>query len=144
MKCWFIAVGLLIGINSPLYAQSTMRLVPPTTGIAGITCGSSVAFCVLSKRTNSLLLGGYAVCKEDCWVMIFNAPSVPKEGLTVSGTAPSNMVDCYPVKSGSATSLVYETYPTKDYSTGITIAISSTYCDKLTLSSVAFIRGMVQ
>ena len=115
--------------------QTAVNLVP-------VVCGSAVSSCVL-KAGGGNFYGVYANCTSACWVMVFNATSLPSNGATTAGTASGNLGDCFEVGAGSSKSLFYVPFP-KPYSAGITVAISSTACGTLTASTVGFISGVAK
>jgi hypothetical protein len=139
MRWFFLALSLLCGEAE---AQSSVQLVPPGQTLTHTVCGSAVSSCVL-KSTPGNLYGVYADCSAACWLMLFNSTAAPSNGSTTAGIAANNMFDCIDIQAGSSKSLSYAVYPIA-LSTGITVAISSTACDTLTLSAVGFIHGSVK
>jgi hypothetical protein len=109
--------------------------------LTSVTCGSAVSSCVL-KNAQGNFYGTYAECTSACWLMVFNSTSAPSNGATTAGTGSGNLVECVDVPANSARSITYPVLPV-NYSAGITVAISSTACATLTLSTVGFIRGTV-
>ena len=139
MRLLWVLLSLFLA--SPARAQTTVRVTPLNQqAIVQVPCGSAVASCIL-KASPGNFYGVYADCTAACWVMVFNRTTVPSNGSTTAGTASGNMRECFDVASGSSKSLTYQ-YPVA-YDTGITVVISSTACDSLTLSSVGFISGAV-
>ena len=112
-------------------------------GIAPVVAGSAVSSSVL-KASGGNLYGAYATCTSACWLMIFNATSLPANGATTAGIASGNLQDCIPVAAGGFVSINYNPGPPEVFSTGITAAISSTACGTLTASTVGFIHGSIQ
>lgn len=119
----------------------------PTTGVTGdadfalsqTVCGSAASSCVI-RAAPANFYGVYANCTSACWVMVFNRTTAPTNGATTAGTASGNVSDCFEVAAGSSKSLFY-LLPIA-YSVGVTVAISSTACATLTLSTVGFIKGV--
>lgn len=135
--------------SSPVVIPSNQTAFPinpsPTSSsslaLTTVTCGSAVSSCVL-KASAGNFYGTYANCTSACWVMVFNATSLPINGATTAGSASGNLVECFEVAAGQSKSLAYNTYP-RAFSVGITVAISSTACATLTASTVGFISGGV-
>lgn len=130
--------------NTPNTTPWLLTSIPSAASGAALTtntCGSAVSSCVL-KASAGNFYGAYAECTSACWLMVFNATSAPSNGSTTAGTGSGNLVDCIDISAGSSKSITYPTYP-KAYSVGITVAISSTACATLTLSTVGFVSGSV-
>lgn len=139
-----IALGLLVLLLGCGFAeaQTSTRLVPPAQTLVQGTCGSAVSGCVLSAKPTNFY-GVYAECTAACWLMVFNSVAVPSNGATTAGIAANNMTECVDIPSGPGVrSITYPTYPVA-YDTGVSVAISSTACATLTLSTVGFIKGTV-
>jgi len=134
-----------VGIDQTTPGTTNGIVNNPTTAsgsaLTGVTCGSAASSCVL-KASPGNFYGVYAECTSACWLMVFNSTSAPSNGATTAGTASGNLVECVDVPASSARSITYAVLPV-NYSVGITVAISSTACATLTLSTVGFIRGTV-
>lgn len=118
--------------------------IPSTASGAALTgnsCGSAASSCVL-KASAGNFYGAYAECTSACWLMVFNATSAPSNGATTAGIASGNLVECIDIAAAGSKSVNYPTFP-RPFSVGITVAISSTACATLTLSTVGFISGTV-
>jgi hypothetical protein len=114
-----------------------------SAGITPVVCGSAVSSCVL-KATPGNLYSVYADCTAACWLQVFNAVAAPVNGATTAGVAANNMVECISIAAGGIGGISYGSGPPAVYSTGITVAVSSTSCATLTLSTVGFIHGLIQ
>jgi hypothetical protein len=136
-----LAFGLSLLAIGVALAQSNVRLTPPNQVLTKVVCGTGVSSCVL-KATSGNFFGVYAECSAACWVMVFNRTTAPSNGGTTAGIASGNMAECFDVAAGGSKSLTYPTYPVA-FSVGVTVAISSTACDTLTLSTVGFVTGTV-
>lgn len=124
-------IGNVVNVPTSASGQTTTN----------VTCGSAVSSCVL-KASAGNLYGVYANCTSACWLMVFNATSLPANGATTAGSASGNLVECVPVAAGDVRPLVYSLFP-RAFSVGITVAISSTACATLTASTVGFVSGSV-
>ena len=130
-----LALAAAMGLAVPAVAQ--------TPGPLSAVFGSAVNGGVV-KASPGTLWNAHGTCSSACWVMIFNATSVPSNGSTTAGTASSNLVDCVPVAANGAFSIGNGVTPYADFSTGLSIAISSTACATLTLSTVGFVNASYQ
>jgi hypothetical protein len=117
----------------------------PSTTSAGLTpiVGGSAASSQVLKASAGTLYSSYAHCTSACWMMVFNSTAAPSNGATTAGTSSGNLVECVAVPANTTAGLNYAPGPPAAYSTGITVAISSTSCGTLTLSTVGFIHGMI-
>ncbi len=122
--------------------QGTSPWVISGVPVTDVVCGSAVSSCQL-KGSGGNFFGAYAECSAACWLMIFNATSLPSNGATTAGKAAGNMVECIAVPAGDQRSINYPVFPVA-FSTGITAAISSTTCATLTAATTGFIHGTVQ
>lgn len=134
------------GAATPAGTNTIGNVINVPTGTSGnaltsTSCGSAVSSCVL-KASAGNLYGAYAECTSACWLMVFNSTSAPSNGATTTGNASGNLVECIDVSAGSSKSLTYPIFP-RAFSVGITVAISSTACATLTLSTVGFVSGGV-
>jgi len=134
-----------IAILNTISTNTGASLPPAPAGsgnvLTGTSCGSAVSSCVL-KASAGNLYGVYAECTSACWLMVFNATSLPANGATTAGNASGNLVECIDVAAGSSRSLTYPVFP-RALTVGITVAISSTACATLTASTVGFVSGTV-
>lgn len=133
--------------SQPAGSNTIGNTVPAPTSssslaLTKVTCGSAASSCVLKNAAGNLY-GVYAECTSACWLMVFNATSLPANGATTAGTGSGNLVDCIDITANGSKSLTYPTFPV-NLSAGITAAISSTACATLTASTVGFISGTVQ
>ena len=133
----YLAAGILLAALSaaPARAQG-VPLVP-------IVAGPASSGVVLSPIPAELV-SAYAVCTAACWLMIFNSATIPANGATTPGNAAGNLVSCIPIGAGLLASVNYAPGPTERFTSGISVAISSTACTTLTLSATAFIHGLVR
>lgn len=136
---WTIQPG-----NTP-NTSAWLNTLIPTSATAGAlttnTCGSAASSCVLKASAGSFY-GAYAECTSACWLMVFNATSAPSNGSTTAGTGSGNLVECIDISANGSKSINYPTFP-RAFSVGVTVAISSTACATLTLSTVGFVSGSV-
>lgn len=108
-----------------------------------IVSGSAVSGVVVSASQASLR-GAYAYCSSNCFMMIFNSATVPANESTTAG-APNvsgAMVHC--IGPAAQPSISYDYRDLEFFTVGISIAISSTGCGTLTLSTVGFIHAVAQ
>jgi hypothetical protein len=137
----------IIALGPAADTSAVPTVLTPTgnsnSGITPVVGGSAISSLVLKASAGSLY-STYANCTSACWLMVFNATSAPANGATTAGTASGNMTECIPIGAGSIGGLNYGPGPPAVYSVGITVAISSTACSTLTLSTVAMIHGMVK
>ncbi len=127
--------GTTNGINFTTSSNSGVGLVP---GVAG----SSVSSLVL-KASAGNLYRVYATCTSACWLMVFNATSLPGNGATTAGIASGNLQECVPIPANGVGTIDKGAIP-EVFANGITAAISSTSCGTLTASTVGFINGDVK
>jgi hypothetical protein len=114
-----------------------------SAAIAPVAAGAAVSSSVL-KAAPGNLYGVYATCTSACWLMIFNATSLPANGATTSGNASGNLQDCLAIGANGNGFVNYAPGPPESYSVGITAVISSTGCATLTASAVGYVHGSVQ
>jgi hypothetical protein len=136
-------VGFDQTTNGTTNAVSNLPVAASGAALTDVVCGSAVSSCVL-KASAGNLYGVYAECTSACWLMVFNATSLPANGATTAGKASGNLVDCISMTgtAGGSKSIAYTTFPVA-MSVGITVAISSTACASLTASTVGFVHGTV-
>jgi hypothetical protein len=121
-----------------------VTIVPsPSYSLTPKVSGSAVSSLVM-KAAAGTMNSVYATCTANCWLMVFNATSLPGDGGTTSGTASGNLQECIPITANGVGSIDYGGEAPEAFSVGITVAISSTSCATLTNSTVGFIHGVVQ
>lgn len=109
-------------------------------GLAPVVAGSA-ASSVVAKAGAGNLYSAYATCTAACWLMAFNATSLPANGATTAGVASGNLQDCVPIASGGLGSISVGGGPPEVFTVGITLAISSTACATLTAATTGFIHA---
>jgi hypothetical protein len=136
MRKLIATIAFLLLAAAPAARAQGVPLIPIVAGPA--------ASGVVLKAVYGELVSAYAVCTAACWLMIFNSPTIPAGGATTPGNAPGNLVSCIPIGAGGLGSVSYAPGPFEAFTTGISVAISSTSCATLTPSSTAFIHGLVR
>jgi hypothetical protein len=127
----------------PIFAAfliAPARAQPPST--TPTVCGSAVSSCVF-KASQGNIIQIYVTPSASGYLMVFNRATEPTNGATTAGTAANNMTDCLAVPAGATVSMQVS-MPMWQYTTGVVAAFSSTFCDTLTLSANAFIKGYAQ
>jgi hypothetical protein len=121
-------------------------VAPSADAAVGITpCNvGPAASGVVCKVSGGNFYGAYVTPTAAGFLMVFNSATVPANGATTSGNAPGNLQDCIPASAGVATGINYGSGPPEVFSTGISLAFSSTACGTLTASATASIHGSVQ
>jgi hypothetical protein len=69
--------------------------------------------------------------------MVFNSTTVPVDGAVTP-------IECQAAPANGTTSLTFNPGPVESYSTGISVAFSSTGCFTKTASATAFFHGGIQ
>jgi hypothetical protein len=110
-------------------------------GIVPAIAGSASSGVVL-KNAPGNFYSAYAMSTAKAWIMVFNATAVPSNGSTTAGTASGNLEDCVELQAGPTGYGVSINYTTPEpYSTGISLALSSTACATLTLATTGYLHG---
>lgn len=133
-----------------LQAASATNPVPVTApapssaaanGIVPAIAGSAASGVVLKNAAGNFY-SAYAMSTAKAWLMVFNATAVPSNGSTTAGIAASNLQDCIELQAGPTGYGVSINYTTPEpYSTGISLALSSTACATLTLATTGYLHG---
>lgn len=110
-------------------------------GVTPVVAGSAASSAVIKASAGNLLSAYWTAGSTQGWGMIFNAVSLPSNGATTAGTAASNLQECIYVPANSTQSISYTDASPEAFSTGITMAFSSTSCASLTASATATLHG---
>lgn len=143
MTRWWMGLLLVAGILLP-----SSRAVMAQSVVLPVICGAGSSTCALKSTGGGQLFSVYVGCTSQCWLMTFDTNVAPTSGSTTAGTAIGDMLDCIgPFPTGPA-SFSYAPGPAEWFpggvGAGIYVAVSSTSCPTLTLSSAAVIHGIVQ
>jgi hypothetical protein len=134
-----------VGIDQTTPASTNgVNIVPSAIAGVGISgnAGVGVSNLVLKNAAGNFYDVEMTAGSVNLWLMIFNAASLPSDGATTAGppSGAGNLVHCIPIPANTVNGISYSEIP-EVFSTGITIAASSTACPTLTASATAFIHG---
>jgi hypothetical protein len=129
---------LLLGLASPALAQSpTQCLVPANAGATPVVSASAEGSHVLKASPGCLLATYVYNSGAAAFLMVFNSKTVPADGAVTP-------IECIPVASASYQFINFAPLPPEWFSTGISVAISTTGCFTKTVGSGAFFHALVQ
>jgi hypothetical protein len=112
-----------------------------SSGIVPIVAGPSANSAVL-KAAPGNFYGLTVTPTSAVYVFLINATSLPANATLTPGIASGNLQECLGVVPANLTStFTFDSGPTEVFSTGITVALSSTACPVLTASAVGTING---
>jgi hypothetical protein len=127
--------------NTPNTSPWLMTDTPSSAagaGIAAVVSGAAEGTHVLKASAGNLYGLTTTIGVTTGWVMVFNATSAPADGAVTP-------VFCRYIKSdGTGGSNSVEFKPPLAFSTGVSVAFSSTGCFTKTASATAFFAGQVQ
>lgn len=136
MRRLVAALFISLGLASAALAQSQF-VVPPNAPATPIKSGAAEGTHVL-KASPGTLYGLYVTTGATAgYLMTFNATSAPADGAVTP-------VDCVYVPATTTIALWWGPQPPEYFSTGISVAFSSTGCFTKTASATAFFHAMVQ
>lgn len=136
--------GSLCGSGGSPSSPGSFVVVPSgnaSTGIVPVVAGPSASSAVL-KASPGNFYGLTVTPTSNVYVFLINATSLPANATLTPGTASGNLQECLGVVPANLTStFTFDSGPTEVFSTGITVALSSTACPVLTASAVGTING---
>ena len=138
MKKLGLALLLWLGLSGLAQAQSQC-LVPAANPATPVVSAALEGSHVL-KSAAGCLLAVYATIDSTTagWLMVFNSATVPADGSVTP-------VDCvYISQAPGSLGLNWAPLPPEWFSTGVSVAFSSTGCFTKTLSAHAFFHALVQ
>jgi hypothetical protein len=141
----------ILGAGSAIAGKFTTDLTTPgtTNGIAinptsnaaaGITpvVSSAVESGHVLKASAGNLYSVYVTTGAVAgFLMVFNSTTVPADGAVTP-------IECQPAPANGIASLTFNPGPVESYSTGISVAFSTTGCFTKTASATAFFHGVIQ
>lgn len=118
-------------------SAQTQCVVPagaPATPVASSTAESGH----ILKASRGCLLAVYATTGATAgYLMVFNSTTVPADGAV-------SPINCVYIPATTSIALNWAPQPPEYYSTGISVAFSTTGCFTKTASATAFFHGLVQ
>lgn len=139
MNCFTGTAGAAWGPCSSTNPLPTMSAVTSlaTIGITPVVSGSAESSHVL-KATPGNLYGVYlSNPSASGFLLVFNSASVPGDGAVTP-------IHCIPINAANVAYVNFTPGPPEVYSTGISVALSSTGCFTKTTSPTGFFHGYVQ
>lgn len=126
---------------------SNVVIVPSgsaSTGIVPVVVGPAVNSAVL-KAAPGNFYGLTVTPTSAVYIFLINATSLPANATLTPGLAAGNLQECVGLAPANLTSTFdFGSGPSEVFSTGITVALSSTACPVLTASAVGTINGRAQ
>lgn len=146
---WFTELqngNLCVNPGSP--SSPGVVTVGPTSnaalGIVPVVVGPAAASEV-AKASPGNFYGFTLTPTSAVYVFLINATSLPANATLTPGIASGNLQECLGLAPANLTSTFdFGSGPPEPFSTGITIALSSTACPVLTASAVGTINGRAQ
>jgi len=132
----------LTTVDTDVKATGSVQVVPSSSSTtAGTTAvaGASVSNLV-GKASAGNLENAYVVSNAAGWVFLINATSLPANATLTVGTASGNLQGCFELVKANTdwqATISYNPGPWEQFSTGITIGISSTACPTLTAATTS-------
>lgn len=130
-----LALLIFAGV-SPALAQ-TQCVVPPNAAASAIVSAAAEGSHVLKAGPGCLIAAYVYNSGAAAFLMVFNSKTVPADGAVTP-------IECIPVAAASYQFLNFAPQPPEWYSTGISIAISTTGCFTKTVGSGAFFHAIIQ
>lgn len=109
-------------------------------GLPAISDGPSISGKVLAAQSANFY-GVYANSPVSVWLMVFNSATIPGNGATAPGGSGTSGALVHCVGPSSNPFISFGGDPPEPFSTGVSVALSSTPCGTLTLSASGFIHG---
>ena len=133
-----LALSILIWFGLTLGALAQTQCVVPAGAPATPVVLTQTAGSMGIKIAPGCLLAVYATTSGSAgYLMVFNSLTVPADG----AVTPRN---CVYIPATTTIGLDFAPQPPEWYSTGITVAFSTTGCFTKTLTPVSFIHALVQ
>lgn len=139
MRKLFLTLALGLGLFATPALAQTQCLVPAAAAATPVVSAALEGSHVL-KASSGCLLSGYATIDSTTagWLMIFNSTTVPADGAVTPQ-------DCIYISAAPGSlGLNWAPLPPEWFSTGISIAFSSTGCFTKTVSAHAYFHALVQ
>jgi hypothetical protein len=138
MKRLVLALWLVFAATA---AQAQGQCLVPIDGAATPVVGTSGQVAtggLILKAAPGCLIAAYLLNSTTAgYLMVFNSITVPADGAVTP-------IHCIPIAASSYQYLNFAPQPPEWYSTGISVAFSTTGCFTKTVSSALFIHGLVQ
>ena len=131
-----LAALVLLAFIPRAEAQAPSCLVPAAFPAIPIVSAAVESGHVL-KAAPGCLLGVYVTSTVAGFLMVFNSATVPANGAVTP-------VECVAVGAGATQYVNYAPFPPAGFTTGISVAMSTTGCFNLTLSPTAFFHAVIQ
>jgi hypothetical protein len=137
-----IAAALLLSLPAAAQAPPFVPVPGIGTGISPVVSTAAEGSHVLLAKPGNLYTLTTTIGATSGWIMLFDAVTDPPDG-----AVPNTLRWCKPVLSNGTLGGDTEAWPpnaTMKFSTGITVAFSSTGCGTKTESATAFFYGEAQ
>ena len=132
-------LGLVLGLLlwSGLAQAQTQCLVPASFPATPVFSAAAEGSHIL-KAVPGCLISAYATIGSTAgYLMLFNSATVPADGAVTP-------VECIQVTANSTNFLNWAPQPPEWFSNGIVIVFSTTGCFTKTISTTAFLHGIIQ
>ena len=135
MKKLLLLLALCV---SPTLAQAQTQCLVPINGAATPVVSGAAEGSHVLKASSGCLIAAYVTTGASAgFLMVFNSATVPGDGAVTP-------IECISVPATTTIGLNYAPQPPAWYSTGISVAFSTTGCFTKTISNTAFFHGLVQ